>query len=82
MKKKYLLIAALAAYLAGYGLALGRRAPAANMAYFLYSEDPGTDDALRAFFLPAYRLHRAACAALGRPFVRHNADRPRPAAAP
>jgi hypothetical protein len=80
--KKLLWIAlgAWAAYAAAYGVALARRVPAANMAYFVYSERPGADDALYKAFLPAYRVHRGLWKALDKPFVHHNNDRaPAPA---
>lgn len=76
MKNLRVALAVALIYAAGYGAALARRRPAANMTYFVYSENAALDRALGALFKPAYRLHQSLCAAARRPFLRHSGDRP------
>jgi len=64
---------ALAIYFLGYGLA--PRQPAANMAFFVYSEDPKKDAFCYYLFLPAYRVHKQVFKWGDRSFTRYNTDR-------
>lgn len=61
-------------YVIGYVFA--PKKPAGNLAYFVYSEEPRVDAFYRGFFLPAYKIDQALAQSRGRPFVRHNEDRP------
>ena len=78
-KKKMLpSVLAVIALLAGYASAylFIPRLPAANLAYFVYSDNPGVDSTCYYFFLPAYRLHQRFNKLRNIGFTRHNWDRP------
>ncbi|MBI5597046.1 MAG: hypothetical protein HY928_13215 [Elusimicrobia bacterium] len=76
-RKKFVGGAAFMVLLAVYGASYAgiARGPAANLAYFVYSEDSRVDAACYYLFLPAYRLHQRLWEARDRGFVRHNWDR-------
>ena len=76
MKKKIVILLVLAAYVAAYAALRAGMRPAANMAYFVYSEDARADLACYRLLWPAYRAHQQAWRLLARPFIRHNLDRP------
>lgn len=78
-KTTILAIVVAVAFFAGYAGAyfLAPRLPAANLAYFVYSDTPRVDSACYYFFLPAYRLHQNFNKLRHTGFARHNWDRPK-----
>ena len=63
----------VAAYSTAYKMA--PRIPAANMAYFVYSDNDRVNTFCYYFFMPAYLINKHAYELLDQPFSRYNSDR-------